>query len=91
MVTIKLHLNSVNSTKGARYCTIDLKDFYLMTSMACPKYMRMKLKDFPAEFVELYNLTNKVNSNGYIHIKFKRACTDSRRQAYFPKNSSKNA
>ncbi len=69
MVTLKLHLNSVISTKGARYCTIDLKDIYLMTPMARPEYMRMKLKDLPAEFVELYNLTNKVNSNGYIHIK----------------------
>jgi hypothetical protein len=64
MVTVKLHLNSVISTNGARYCTIDLKDFYLMTPMARPEYMRMKLKDLPAEFVELYNLTNKVNFNG---------------------------
>jgi hypothetical protein len=48
MVTVKLHLNSVISTKGARYCTIDLKDFYLMTPMARPKFMRMKIKDLPA-------------------------------------------
>jgi hypothetical protein len=27
MVTVKLHLNSVISTKGAHYCTINLKDF----------------------------------------------------------------
>jgi hypothetical protein len=47
MVTVKLHLNSVISTKGARYCTIDLKDFYLMTPMTCPEYMRMKIKDLP--------------------------------------------
>ena len=39
MVTVKLHLNSVISTKGARYCTIDLKDFYLMTPMTRPEYM----------------------------------------------------
>jgi len=37
MVTIKLHLNSVISTKGARYCTIDLKDIYLMTPMTRPE------------------------------------------------------
>ena len=29
MVMVKIHLNSVISTPGARYCTIDLKDFYL--------------------------------------------------------------
>ncbi len=72
MVTVKLHLKSVISTKGACYCTIDLKDFYLMTPMACPEYMRMKLKDLSAEVVELYNLPNKVNSNGYIHIKIQK-------------------
>ena len=47
MVTVKLHLNSVISTKGARYCTIDLNDFYLNTPMVRPEYMRMKLKDIP--------------------------------------------
>ena len=36
MVTAKLHLISVISTKGAHYCTIDLKDFYLNTPMVCP-------------------------------------------------------
>jgi hypothetical protein len=65
MVTVKLHLNSVISTKGACYCTIDLKDFYLMTPMARPTYMHMKLKDLTAEFVELLNLTDKVDFNGY--------------------------
>jgi len=59
MVTVKLHLNSVISTEGARYCTIDLKDFYLMTTMTRPEYMHMKIKDLPEEFVTMYNLTNK--------------------------------
>ena len=72
MVTVKLHLNSVISTNGARYCTIDLKDFYLMTPMTRPEYMRMKLKDLPTEFVQLYRLTDKVDTNGYIHIKIQK-------------------
>jgi hypothetical protein len=63
MVMVKLYLNSVISTKGARYCTIDLKDFYLMTPMTCPEYMRMKIKDLPKEFVTMYNLANKATSN----------------------------
>jgi hypothetical protein len=33
MVTVEIHLNSIVSTKGARYCTIDLKDFYLNTPL----------------------------------------------------------
>ncbi len=31
MVTVKLHLISVISTKNVCYCTINLKDFYLNT------------------------------------------------------------
>ncbi len=66
MVTVKLHLNSVILTKGARYCTIDLKDFYLMTLMTCPEYMRMKINDLPEEFVTMYNLTNKATADGFV-------------------------
>jgi hypothetical protein len=64
MVMVKLHLNSVILTKGARYCTIDLKDFYLMTPMTHPEYMHMKIKDLPEEFVTMYNLADKATSNG---------------------------
>ncbi len=72
MVTVKLHLNSVISTKGARYCTIDLKDFYLMTPMARPEFMRMQIKDLPKEFIGLYKLNNKATSNGFIYIKIQK-------------------
>ena len=47
MVTVKLHLNSVILTKGAHYCTIDLKDFYLNTPMARLEYMGIRIKDLP--------------------------------------------
>jgi hypothetical protein len=33
MMTVKKHLNSVILTKGAQYCTFDLKDFYLNMPM----------------------------------------------------------
>ena len=71
MVTVKLHLNSAIS-KGARYCTIDLKDFYLMTPMTRPEYMRMKIKDLPEEFVTMYNLTDKATSDGFVYIKIQK-------------------
>ena len=31
MMTVKMHLNSVVSTKGAQYCTFNINDFYLDT------------------------------------------------------------
>jgi len=72
MVTVKLHLNSVILTKGARYCIIDLKDFYLMTPMTRPEYMRMKIKDLPEEFVTMYNLTNEATADGFVYIKIQK-------------------
>ena len=45
MMTVKMHQNSVISTKRAQYCTFDVKDFYLNTPMECPEFMRLKLKD----------------------------------------------
>jgi hypothetical protein len=47
MVTVKIHLNSIISTKGAHYCTINLKDFYLNTLMVRPEFMCMKLAELP--------------------------------------------
>ena len=77
MVTVKLHLNSVISTKGACYCTIDFNDIYLMTPMACPlEYMRMKFKDLHKEFVLLYNLVDKVTSDGFVYIKIQKGMYD---------------
>jgi hypothetical protein len=41
LLTIKLLLNSIISTENTRFMTIDIKDFYLNTPMACYKYMRL--------------------------------------------------
>jgi hypothetical protein len=70
MMTVKMHLNSVISTKGVQYCTFDLKDFYLNMPMEQPEYMRMKLSDLlPQEFVDLYSLTKIAEDNGNVYIK----------------------
>jgi hypothetical protein len=66
MVTFKLHLNSIISTKNACYYTNDLKDFYLNTPMDRPGFMCMKLSNLPPDFVKFYNLTNLANDNGTI-------------------------
>ena len=43
LLTVKLLLNSIISTVGAKFMTIDIKDFYLNTPMARYEYMRLKL------------------------------------------------
>jgi hypothetical protein len=55
MITVKLHLNSIISTKNARYCTINLKDFYLNTPMDQLEHMCMKISNLPPNFIKAYN------------------------------------
>jgi hypothetical protein len=76
MITIKLHLNSIISTKNACYCTIDLKDFYLSTPMDRPEYMRMKISNLPPNFVKAYNVIDLATNNGTIYIKIQKGVYD---------------
>ncbi len=43
LLTVKLLINSTISTTGAKFMTMDIKDFYLNTPMAQYEYMRLKL------------------------------------------------
>ncbi len=56
LLTLKLLINSVISTPGARFMTMDIKDFYLNTPMSRYKYMILKLSDMPDDVIEHYNL-----------------------------------
>ena len=49
---IKILLNSVLSRKGARFSTMDLKNFYLDTPMENPEYVHLKVSGIPAEFIK---------------------------------------
>jgi hypothetical protein len=72
MITVKLNLNSVISIKNERYCTIDLKDFYLNTLMDRPEYMRMKISDLPRNFFKAYNLIDLATNDGTIYVKIQK-------------------
>ena len=71
MLTVKLLLNSVISTKNARFMTIDIKDFYLNTPMTRYEYMRLKLSKLPPDFIEEYKLNNKATKDGYVYLEIR--------------------
>ena len=73
MLTVKLLLYSTISTKGAKFMTIDISNFYLNTPMERPEYMRLKISDMPNNIIEQYKLNEKVNPNGYVYIKIQKA------------------
>ncbi len=49
LLLIKIFLNSVISTKGAKFANADLANFYLMTPLKRPEYAKIKLSDIPEE------------------------------------------
>jgi hypothetical protein len=72
LLTVKLLLNSVISTPNAKFMTLNLKDFYLVTPMKCYEYFQMKLELFPQDIINLYDLQNKVDHNGSVHCEVRR-------------------
>ena len=63
--TVKILFNSVISTKGGKFMTIDLKDFYLNTVLQRKEYMLVPIKMIPDEIIEEYNLRPLIH-NGNI-------------------------
>ena len=72
LLTVKLLLNSVISTPGAKFMTMDIANFYLMTSLKRKEYLRMKMSDIPDAIIQQYKLTEKATTDGYMYIAIKR-------------------
>ncbi len=66
LLMVKLMLNSVISTPNAKFMTINIKDFYLMTPMDWYENFRIKLELFPPNIIEEYGLLDKVDADGNV-------------------------
>ena len=58
---IKMLWNSVLSTPGVKYFTMDISIFYLATPMDHPEFMRLPIKMIPQEIIDQYKLNNITN------------------------------
>jgi hypothetical protein len=70
-----ISLNSVISDAhlGARYCTGDLKDFFLVSNMLIYQYMRIHRKYVTPEVLDEYNLTPQhFDSKGYCYVEIRK-------------------
>ena len=68
MLVAKMLINSAISTPGARCMTMDISNFYLMTPLKRPEYIKIKLSDIPDEIIKEYKLKEKATSNGFVFI-----------------------
>ena len=51
MLLVKIMLNSVISTSGAKFMSIDISNFYLNTPMLWYEYMKLKLSNLSEEII----------------------------------------
>eukprot|EP00804_Cyclotella_cryptica_P017742 CCRYP_001167-RA/>CCRYP_001167-RA protein AED:0.39 eAED:0.39 QI:0/0/0/1/0/0/5/0/585 len=69
LLLIKIFLNSVISTPGARFATADLSNFYLCAPMPRPEFGRVKLSDIPEEIIEEYKLRELATKDGWVYFR----------------------
>jgi hypothetical protein len=72
LTLVKMHINSVVSTCGARCMTLDVKKFFLNMPMVRYKYVWIKIDDIPDEIFVEYNLRDKVSNNGHIYVEIQK-------------------
>ena len=68
MLMAKILFNSIISTKGARFMTMDISDFYLMMPLKQPKFIRISIKDIPKEVIIEYKIRDITDSKGMVYI-----------------------
>jgi hypothetical protein len=72
LLLIKIFLNSVILTRGAKFAGADLANFYLMTLLKRPEYAKIKLSDIPEEVITENNLHQYATPDGWVYIKVSR-------------------
>jgi hypothetical protein len=72
LLTVKLLINSVISTPGARFFMMDIKKFYRNTPMVRYEYMRLKLADMPNDVIEHYKLRDVATPDGFVYCEIRK-------------------
>ena len=74
LLETKLLLNSTisDASKGARFMTLDIKDFFLQTFMERPEYMRIHSEYFFQDMKNKYHIPSLIAGYGFVYYKIKR-------------------
>ena len=73
LLETKLLLNSAisDASKGARFMTLDIEDFFLQSYMERPEYMRIHSKYFLHGMRDKYDIDSIIALDGYVYCKIK--------------------
>jgi hypothetical protein len=69
---------------------MDVGNFYLMTPLDEPEYMRFHISLIPDEIIEAYDLRPKVHTDGFVYIRIKKAMYGLPQSGFCPTNFSAN-
>ena len=74
LLDTKLILNSTisDACRGARFATIDIKDFFLQSTLPSAEYMRIHSKYFTEDIKSKYNINNLQYDDGYVYCKIQK-------------------
>ena len=74
LLETKLLVNSVisDASRGAKFMTLDIKDFYLATPMPKPEYMKLSLTSIPPDIITKYNLHSIATPSKKVFVKIKK-------------------
>ena len=74
LLETKLILNSTisDSHKGAKFAIIDIKNFFLQSTLPEPEYMKINSKYFPENIKNKYNINKIQNNDGFIYRKIQK-------------------
>lgn len=70
LLDTKVILNSTISDHkkyGSKFCTVDIKDFFLQTMLDIPEYIRIHKKYFTQDFIQAYDMHHIPDNDGYVY------------------------
>ena len=73
MEVIKLQLNNIVSTPGAKCATGDISNMYLNSDLPEAEYVRFRIDLIPDEFAQAYNLHDIVAPDGFVYARVNKA------------------
>ncbi|KAL7480448.1 hypothetical protein ACHAW6_006140 [Cyclotella cf. meneghiniana] len=68
MLVAKILFNSIISTVSAKFMTMDILNFYLMTPLKWPEYIQMKITNITNKIINEYNLHTTLSKNNSVYI-----------------------
>ena len=71
--TAKILINSVLSTKNARFMATDISNFYTQNDLQDYEYMRFHIDMIPQEVIDEYNLMSIVENDGWCYVEIRKA------------------